>query len=236
MGITDGLMAYNSLCSRWQRCGPTVMTMAEIDHIATYIHWSIEVCCPYEVIQHTFDLSKICIQNYELRCLLPHIKKFEDIFYIYLCSENPHNSNLHDQYVDFLNNKAKELDIENNITIIRGYQDEKIINNYLRTTKLAIFPYVNNPNNMVFGASGAIRIAMANRVPIVASESHLFDDLEGIIPRPNNAEGLAEEIDEIFSNWKHRKNLLERIENYTQKTSWDISSQMYLEVFNLITK
>lgn len=160
--------------------------------------------------------------------------KFKNIFYCYLCAESPFNNAIHDQYYYFLLEKAKELDIEDNIAIVRGYQDEKIINNYLRTAKLALFPYVNNPQNVVYGASGAIRIAMANRVPIVASESHLFDDLDGLVPRPSNHLELAKAIDEIFSNEQVKNDLIKRIDDHTKKVSWDYTSDMYLDCYKEI--
>jgi hypothetical protein len=88
-----------------------------------------------------------------------------DIFYCYLCSENPHNCHICTTSTStYLQELAGKLGIADNVAVIRGYQDEKIINTYLRTAKLAIFPYKNNPDNVVYGASGAIRIAMANRI------------------------------------------------------------------------
>lgn len=161
-------------------------------------------------------------------------EKFKDIFYCYLCAENPHNTTIHDQYFKFLMDKARGLGIEDNITIVRGYQTEQIINNYLRTAKLAIFPYVNNPMNMVYGASGAIRIAMSNKVPVIASESHLFDDLDNVLPRPKDHLELAKEIDKVFSNWQYREEILQKVDNHIKTYTWDYTSNKYLDCYHAI--
>jgi glycosyltransferase involved in cell wall biosynthesis len=161
-------------------------------------------------------------------------KKFENIFYVYLAAENPHNSRVHDTYHLHLTKKIKDLKLEDNVTIIRGFQSEETINNYLHTAKLAIFPYVNNPNNKVYGASGAIRVAMANKIPIVASESNLFDDLVGVVPRPSSASALANEIDEVFSNKIYRDSILTKISKFIEDNTWEKSAKKYLEVYNKI--
>lgn len=187
---------------------------------------------PYTIVQFGFGFRyKGVDRALEAVGLLKKTdQKFKEIFYCYLCSENPHNVALHDQYVRSLVEKAEELNISDNVAIVRGFQDEKIINNYLRTAKLAIFPYKIDPDNKVYGASGAIRIALANKVPTIASESHLFDDLEGVIPRPNSSELLAKEIDEIFSNGKYRQGILSKMAAHTAKFSWDHTANCYLDI------
>ena len=162
-------------------------------------------------------------QNYE---------KYKDIFYCYLCSDNIHTSFVHDQYYDFLLDKIKKLDLYDNAVIIKKFQTEQTINHYLRTAKIALFPYVADPSNIVYGASGAIRMAMANGIPVIASSTHMFDDLEGIVPRPENYVSLAEEIDKIFSSETYRKDLLKRIDNYINENNWCVTADRYIELYN----
>jgi glycosyltransferase involved in cell wall biosynthesis len=127
--------------------------------------------------------------------------------------------------------KVKELGVENNVVIIRKFQSEQTINNYLRTAKLALFPYRSDPNNTVYGASGAVRIAMANGCPIVAGGNHQFDDLEGILPRATTAEELAFEIDKIFSSETHRNNIIAKSQKYINENTWDICADKYLALY-----
>ncbi len=189
---------------------------------------------PYAIVQFGFGffykgVDKVLDAVHHLKLNDP---KFKNIFYCYLCSENDHTSFVHTQYYDFLMNKIKELQIEDNAVIIKKFQTEKTINNYLRTAKLALFPYVGDPKNMVYGASGAIRVAMANNIPVIASDCHQFDDLEGVVPRPNDYLSLAREIDKVFSNESYRNELLLKSKKYIEQNTWDITADRYLDLFS----
>jgi glycosyltransferase involved in cell wall biosynthesis len=135
-----------------------------------------------------------------------------------------------------LQHKINELGLHDNAVIIRKYQTTQTINNYLRTAKIAVFPYSQDPKNIVYGASGALRVAMANNIPVIASSSHMFDDLEGIIPRPSDVESLADDIDKIFSNANYRKTLLDNQSKYIKDNTWDISADRYLSLYYEITR
>lgn len=163
-------------------------------------------------------------------------EKYKNIFYCYLCSESDNNQSIHNEYQTFLENKINSLGLDDNVAIIKKFNSEQIISNYLRTAKVAVFPYLTDPGNTVYAASGAIRIAMANNIPTIASESHLFDDLQNIIPRPNSAQTLADELHKIFSNYKHRAGILEASRNYIKNNQWDSVADRYLEVITEIRK
>jgi len=163
--------------------------------------------------------------------------KFKDIFYCYLCSESVNAKGTHDQYHEYLENLIDKLDLHDNVAIIKKYHSEEIINNYLRTAKLALFPYVSDPKNVVFGASGAIRIAMANKIPVIVSESHMFDDMSGVIPRPASSLELAQEIDKIFSNVDYKNKLLENNRKYMSDNNWHKTAERYLTAIeNILEK
>ena len=75
-------------------------------------------------------------------------------------------------------------------------------------------------------------MAMANGIPVIASSTHMFDDLEGIVPLPENYVSLAEEIDKIFSSETYRKDLLKRIDNYINENNWCVTADRYIELYN----
>lgn len=160
--------------------------------------------------------------------------KYKDIFYCYLCSNSGTFDKVHNDYYHFLLDKIDSYSLQDNVAIIRKFQSDQVINSYLRTAKLALFPYLTNPKHKVYGASGAIRVAMANGTPVIASESSQFDDLEGVIPRPKDAVELASTIDKVFSNTKFRNNLLARSKQYIKDTTWPICAQKYLDVYPTI--
>ena len=140
--------------------------------------------------------------------------------------------NIHNEYYNNLTKKVEELELQNNVLLIRGFVNEGILENYLRTVKLVIFPYIQEENNVVYGASGAIKIAMTHNVPVIASYSHLFDDLKNVVPKISDHVELAKEIDKIFSSDKYKKELIEKNHEYIRNNSWENISMMYLKTIS----
>lgn len=163
-------------------------------------------------------------------------EKYKDIFYCYLCSESANVVGTHAEYQNYLESIIEKFNLYDNIAIIRKYNSDEIINNYLRTAKLALFPYVTNPNNIVYGASGAVRVAMANQIPVITSESNMFDDLNNVVPRPNNAEELSKEIDKIFSDHNYKNNLISLNNKYIQENIWEKTADRYLDFIKDVLK
>jgi glycosyltransferase involved in cell wall biosynthesis len=163
-------------------------------------------------------------------------EKYKDIFYCYLCSESANAVGTHAEYQNYLESIIEKFNLYDNIAIIRKYNSDEIINNYLRTAKLALFPYVTNPNNIVYGASGAVRVAMANQIPVITSESNMFDDLNNVVPRPNNAEELSKEIDKIFSDHNYKNNLISLNNKYIQENIWEKTADRYLDFIKDVLK
>lgn len=158
--------------------------------------------------------------------------KFKNLYYFYLCSSNDHNQILNQEYCDYLANLASELGIKENVAIVMKYQSDKMLDLYLRLAKIVIFPYIMGEDNTVYGSSGAARLAMAAKRPVITSESHLFDDLEGIVPRPKDHLELAKEIDEIFSNSIYKKSIIGRCSHFIANNSWDDAADKYLALYN----
>lgn len=156
--------------------------------------------------------------------------KFKNIFYCCLCTENEHTQTIHQEYYGKLIRKVKDLELMDNIAIMRGFLSEKHLCNFMRTAKLAIFPYRSDSRNVVYSASGAIRNALANSIPTVASDCHHFDEFEGILPRPSNHIELAAEIDKVFSDAKYRSCLAERGKKFVLEHGWGITADLYLDV------
>lgn len=164
---------------------------------------------------------------------IKHLKetdpKFKDILYLYVCSESDTNKGIHDNYYQILTDKVKESNLEDNVIIIKGFLDDNMLDVYLRTVKMVIFPYVSDPGNTVFGSSGAIKIAMSYNIPVIASKSHLFDDIEGHVIRIEDYKELANEIDKLFSSEDYRKETISKAHNYINNNTWEITADRYLK-------
>lgn len=188
---------------------------------------------PYALMQFGFGFFYKGVDRAldAIHWLKEHDAKYKEIFYVYLCSDSGHFNNVHSEYYNFLLDKIDKLKLHDNVAIIRKFHTEEAINSYLRTAKIALFPYVVNPKHKVYGASGAIRVAMANKIPVIASDSSQFDDLDGVVPRPATHIEMAKEIDEIFSNENYRNAVLKRVEKYIHNNTWDISAERYLKLY-----
>ena len=165
--------------------------------------------------------------------LVKNDPKFKKLTYIYVCSDSVGNQGVHNTYYNQLVDKVQEKNLTNNILIIRGYLSDSMLENYLRTVKLVVFPYVMDGQNVVYGASGAIKIAMSHGNPVIASRSHLFDDIEGVVPRISNAQELASEIDRIFSSSEYRESLVRKNHEYISNNTWETSGQKYARILGV---
>jgi glycosyltransferase involved in cell wall biosynthesis len=181
-----------------------------------------------------FEYKGVDMAVEAIRILKETNPKFQDIFYCYMCSESNHTRLLQEKYYAQIREQVRRSGLEDNVVVLRGYLTEQHLCNFMRTAKLAIFPYKNNPNNVVYAASGAIRKALANGTPTIASDSHLFDDLEGILPRPATAEDLAREIELAFTNETHRQDLSRKGLKFVTDHTWDSVADKHIEVFQKI--
>lgn len=156
--------------------------------------------------------------------------EFKDIFYCFLCSESNHTRGIQTRYYNNIKKLVDDKGLQDNIVVLRGYLSEQHMQNFLRTAKLAVFPYKNDLNNIVYGASGAIRKAMSNGIPVIASDCHLFDDLEGIVPRPNSPQQLADEIAKVFTSGEYKASLLQKSKQFVTENSWENVGKKYADI------
>lgn len=163
-------------------------------------------------------------------------EKFKNILYIYVCSESDTNKGIHEYYYNILSSKVEEYGLEDNILLIRGFLEESMLDIYLKTVKMVIFPYISDKNNSVFGSSGAIKIAMSYNIPVIASSSNLFDDVDGYVIRIDNYKELASEIDKLFSSEEYRVKTIENAHKFIDDNTWEKSANKYLDaIINTIS-
>jgi glycosyltransferase involved in cell wall biosynthesis len=157
-------------------------------------------------------------------------EKFKDILYVYVCSESDTNKGIHEYYYNTLSEKVEKEGLEDNVLLIRGFLEDEMLDVYLKTVKMVIFPYISDPTNSVFGSSGAIKIAMSYNMPVIASKSHLFDDIEGYAIRIGDYKELATEIDKLFSSEDYRKQFIDKAHDYIEENTWKKSAERYFNV------
>lgn len=156
-------------------------------------------------------------------------KKYHDVFFTGLFSESPHNKPEHELYYNELMELVRELGVEENVAIIRGYQSEETLDSYMRTNQATLFPYTSHPQHEVFGASGAARVAMSKALPVVTSSVNHFSDLPTI--KADSPEEIAKELEHLFTNHKHRKDQVEKQIQYLSENTWENIALKYISLF-----
>jgi glycosyltransferase involved in cell wall biosynthesis len=163
-------------------------------------------------------------------CVVKELKKkYSDIFLTILFSETEQNKTGHQLYYNELIQLIDQLELRDNIAIIRGFQSEEVIDSYLRTNNVALFPYISDPKHEVFGASGAARLAFSKGIAVVSSDIPHFSDLPTI--KADNIEDMACEIDKLFSNRKLMEEQISKQFAYITDNSWENTAKKFISVF-----
>lgn len=183
---------------------------------------------PHTIVQFGF-LFKYKGWEQSLRSIALLKEKYPDVFFTGLCSENQFGRIEHEVYYHQLLDLVKNLGIQENVSLIRGFQSDQVIDSYLRTNQIALFPYISIPGHEVFGASGAARSAMEKEIPVVSSSIPHFSDLPTI--KANNEHEIAHEIGKLFDNWKLKRKQIEVQNEFLKTISWEIIARKYVDLF-----
>lgn len=156
-------------------------------------------------------------------------EKYPNIFFTGIFSESPYAKVAHQMYFVELLNLVKKLNLEENVAIIRGFQSDTVINSYLRTNAVAVFPYGSDPKHEVWGSSGAARLAMSKGLPVITANHNHFSDLPTL--KANGPEGLAQTLDQLFSDPEFKKQQIQAQIDFIQNNSWEITAQKFIGIF-----
>lgn len=155
--------------------------------------------------------------------------KYPDIFFTGLCSESPFAMDIHNNLYDDLLNIINELNLQENVALIRGYQSDKVLDTFFKMNKIAIFPYRYQEEHECFGSSGAAPFAMSKEIPVITTSINHFSGLPTI--KINSVEELAYEIDMLFSNKLKYNSQIILQNNYLENNSWTSISKKFLSIF-----
>lgn len=156
-------------------------------------------------------------------------KRHPDVFFTGLFSESPFNPLGHQVYYDELMQLVAELELRDNVAIIRGYQSDAALDSYLRTNSAVVFPYVSEPGHEVFGVSGAARYAMSKCCPVVTTSANHFADVPTV--KADSSLALAEALDRMMSNPLARADQVDRQVEYIRENSWARVALQYVRLF-----
>jgi glycosyltransferase involved in cell wall biosynthesis len=156
-------------------------------------------------------------------------EKYPDIFFTGLFSESPYAKVEHQIYYNELMLLVEELDLTENVAIIRGYQSDATLDSFLRTNQATVFPYVAHPEHEVFGASGAARMAMSKGLPVITSSVNHFSDLPTI--KADSAEEIAQELEKLFTIPGAKEKQVQNQVSYLNDNTWEKIGLRYIKLF-----
>lgn len=153
---------------------------------------------------------------------------YPDIFFTGLFSEGMFSKAEHDRYHAELMALAANVGVLEHIALIRGFQSEQTLDSYLGTNALAVFPYKNDPNHVVYGASGAARRAMQAGIPVIVSDVPHFADFKGVCPQAETDAQLAQAIDQLFKSEAACKDAVASQARFMADNSWANMAKAYV--------
>lgn len=156
-------------------------------------------------------------------------EKYNDVFFTGLCSESSSDNTAQQLYFNELLKLVNRLGIQDNVSLIKGFQSDQVWDSYFRTNRVALFPYVSHPAHEVFGVSGAARMAMSKGLAVVSTSAHHFEDIPTI--KGNTIEEMASIIDTLFSDPKTYQNQLDKQIAYLNENTWGKCGLRYIELF-----
>jgi glycosyltransferase involved in cell wall biosynthesis len=155
------------------------------------------------------------------------IEKYPDVIYVGLFNVPIFERN--DTYFRKLLDLVKAKGLERNVALHRGFQSEEMLRNFIRSCKVALFPYqVPSRNWCSWGASGAIQMPISLGIPMVLSQFPAFIEYAGRIPIVTKPQEAADIIDKIFSDEGYAKQLSEAVFSISEERSWDKAAKWYL--------
>jgi glycosyltransferase involved in cell wall biosynthesis len=161
-------------------------------------------------------------------------EKYPDVHYIIQGSENPNNMAEHNRVYNEIMSECKKLDIESNVTINRGFVDEKILLSFIRTVRAVVLPYINHVEHDVYATSGVARMVISTEIPLIVSSVHLFDDINGLAFKYKSSNILYNILDNLFSDDLHyNSHMVNRIE-FIKETAWKIVARKHFELYSKI--
>lgn len=154
--------------------------------------------------------------------------KYPDIYFTGLCSENQFALIEHESYYIDLLDLVQELHLEEHVGLIRGYQDNSVIDTFIQMNKAAVFPYVSSKDHECFGSSGAVPYTMSKQLPIISSNVHHFEELPTL--KAETPEQIAAELDRLFSDKQAVISQVERQNQYLNEYNWQHVATLYASV------
>lgn len=162
-------------------------------------------------------------------------EKYPDIHYVIQGSESERHMAEHDEVYHKLIRLSKDLGIEHNVTINRGFVETRVLMSHIRTVKCCVLPYVTHPQHDVRATSGIARLILTTETPLVVSDVHLFDDIKDIADVAHNDDELYDLVDKVFASGGLTDLQKKKRLDFLRTTSWGKIGEKTLSLYKSTT-
>lgn len=182
------------------------------------------------VIHPGVDLAKFTISNNKLNHIfsvgrLLKVKKLDSLLHAMRSIQNVHLYIGGDgEDMERLVELSNELNINNKVTFL-GILSEEELNYYYSTSKVVVFPSLNEP-------FGIVPIeAMASGIPVIAFESggvvdSIIDGVTGYLVDPTNTDSLIMKINDLVTNSDLCSQMSKNTRAHVEKNfTWDLTAK-----------
>lgn len=158
-------------------------------------------------------------------------KKVQNVYLFVAGGLAPAPSKKDKEYIEFVNKKIEELNLERNVIFPNRFFPNEDVPYLFGASDVVLFPYYEEDRS----ASGSFHLAIGAKKSIIASRIPKFEELKNISDEllilPYNSSGIAKIALRLFEDPKFKSYVLDRTEQFRQRTSWQAVAKQHLELY-----
>jgi len=155
--------------------------------------------------------------------------EFPDVAYVGIFNMSKFSLMMHSEYYKSLMRNIRDRHLEEHIVLHKGFRSEQVLFSYMKQARINLFPYWNHPEWRVYGASGAVRLALASGTPTIVGDVPFFEEFKGYIPVCSTTEEYVKEMAKILKDVTYREETQKGMLDFINERSWDKVARWYLD-------
>ncbi|MGB7534005.1 MAG: glycosyltransferase family 4 protein [Halobacteriota archaeon] len=166
-----------------------------------------------------------------LEALVEILEKFKDVYLFVAGGLAPTASQKDRDYAEFVGQRIVELDLQKNVIYPNKFFPNEDVPYLFGASDIVLFPYYEED----LSASGSLHLALGANKPVIASRIPKFEELKEVCDEllvlPYNSSGIAKIALRLFEDPEFERFVLDRTEQFKQRTSWQAVAKQHLEVY-----
>ena len=166
-----------------------------------------------------------------LEALVEILEKFKDVYLFVAGGLAPTASQKDRDYAEFADKRIGELGLQKNVIYPNRFFPNEDVPYLFGASDIVLFPYYEEDRS----ASGSFHLALGANKPVIASRIPKFEELKDVCDEllvlPYNSSGIAKIALRLFEDPEFERYVLDRTEQFRQRTSWQAVARKHLELY-----